>query len=100
MTEQELREKIGIEIAIAYELGIKTQPISVPTIVKNILALIKEAGYVKLAKMSAGETLGLIKEVVDETAMSIGLDPLVRISAQLGASKMLNKICSKQAGGK
>jgi len=45
MDKQELKEKIGIEVALAYQLGIKGEDISVPTIVKNIFAIFEGSGY-------------------------------------------------------
>ncbi len=45
MDKQELKKKIGIEVAVAYQLGIKGKDISVPTIVKNIFAIFEVVGY-------------------------------------------------------
>ena len=43
----------------------------------------------ELIKMEAKEGLELIKQVIDETVAQLGADPLIKISAQLAATKML-----------
>ena len=45
--------------------------------------------------MNAKEALGFVKEVVDETVKDVGRDPVVKVSAQVAATKMFRKLNEK-----